>query len=125
MSVTVALSRGTSLEALLNDRVGYGANVTGGSGGTVSHVTTLNDSGAGSLRSFCEDTTTRWIRFSVSGTINLSSVIFMRSNKTIDGRNASIVIDSNGLFFGRAVGPTGTAMSNAIITNIAFTGSIT
>jgi pectate lyase len=103
--------------------VGYGQYVTGGTGGTVSHVTNLNDSGAGSLRSFLEDTTTRWIVFDLSGTITLTSALVCRSNKTIDGRGANITIAGTGggaLFIGNFGSPTPLDISNVIIENITF-----
>jgi len=110
----------------LGTPVGYGQNTTGGFGGVESHVTTLNDSGAGSLRSFLEDTTTRWIVFDVSGTITLTSALVCRSNKTVDGRNASIVIAGTGsgaFFIGNFGGPSPLDINNVILHNITFSES--
>jgi pectate lyase len=85
-------------EQLLNQRVGFGRNATGGAGGTLCTVSNLNDSGAGSLRACLTASGPQWIIFSVSGTITLSSQIHMRgalgnNDKTIDGRGQNITIN--------------------------------
>jgi len=83
--------------SLLNERVGFGRNATGGAEGCLYRVTNLNNSGAGSLRAGAE-MGGRWIVFDVSGTITLSSNIDVRANTTIDGRGASITIRRGGLY---------------------------
>jgi hypothetical protein len=78
---------------------GYGANVKGGAGQAVVTVTNLNDSGAGSLRAALGSN--RTIRFSVAGTIHLSSpLVFKGANVTVDGFSApspGITVSSSGI----------------------------
>jgi hypothetical protein len=67
---------------------GFGANARGGRGGSVCHVTTLADSGAGSLRD-CVSAGNRTVVFDVSGWINLSSNLGVtQNNVTIAGQTA-------------------------------------
>lgn len=78
---------------LLADRMGFGANTTGGDPNNVYRVTTLADTGAGSLRDALESTEDYWIVFDVEGEIELSSGrIDIQSDKTIDGRDRDITI---------------------------------
>lgn len=67
--------------------VGFGAGATGGRGGTVVHVTNLNDSGPGSFRDAVSHTN-RIIVFDVGGYINLQSAVSVNSNITILGQTA-------------------------------------
>lgn len=75
---------------ILSQRDGFGKNTTGGT--KLYKVTTLADSGAGSLRAGLESTESLWIHFGVSGTIVCNSPIYAKPNKTVDGRGASIKI---------------------------------
>jgi len=85
-------------EAILDERVGFGRFTTGGAGGPVVEVTTLADSGPGSLRAAAEADGAAWIRFRVDGVIDLSSPIQVRSDKTVDGRGADVTVTGHGLF---------------------------
>jgi hypothetical protein len=69
---------------------GFGALATGGRGGDVYHVTTLEDSGDGSLRDGVETATgPRTIVFDISGTIILKDILWIKkSNLTIAGQTA-------------------------------------
>ncbi|MGB0896876.1 MAG: hypothetical protein ACPGRW_06110 [Flavobacteriaceae bacterium] len=67
---------------------GAGANATGGRGGEVYIVTNLNDSGNGSFRDAVNESN-RIIIFNVSGTIHLTTSLYIRSkNLTIAGQSA-------------------------------------
>ena len=69
--------------------VGYGKDTIGGRGGQVIHVTSLDDSGPGTLREALATEGPRTIIFRVSGTIALDSTIRIEhSNVTIAGQSA-------------------------------------
>jgi len=68
---------------------GFGAVSKGGKGGRAIAVTTLNDSGAGSLREALTARGPRVIRFAVEGTISLKSPLRVTEGRvTIDGSTA-------------------------------------
>jgi pectate lyase len=79
---------------ILSERQGWGKNATGGADGAVFHVTSLADSGPGTLREALGKDEPLWIVFDVSGEIVLSSPLVPKSNKTIDGRGQAINIRS-------------------------------
>ncbi|MES1178019.1 MAG: hypothetical protein ABUL62_27095 [Myxococcales bacterium] len=67
---------------------GFGAMVTGGRGGTVVHVTNLNDTGAGSLRDALS-AGNRIVVFDVGGLINIASQLVVKGdNMTVAGQTA-------------------------------------
>jgi pectate lyase len=67
---------------------GFGAMVTGGRGGTVVHVTNLNDTGAGSLRDALS-AGNRIVVFDVGGLINIASQLVVKGdNVTVAGQTA-------------------------------------
>ncbi|MEM6891351.1 MAG: polysaccharide lyase family 1 protein [Pseudomonadota bacterium] len=86
----------TDYEALVNNAVGFGANASGGRGGQICRVTSLDDTGDGTLRD-CATRGGTWVVFDVSGEIVLETLIEIASNSTIDGRGADITITEHGL----------------------------
>lgn len=115
---TTAPASGYPLSAasLLAERVGFGARTTGGDPTKLYRVTTLADSGAGSLRAALESTEPYWIVFDVQGEIKLTNQIRMKSNKTVDGRRRRITIS------GEKLGVNG--QSNIIISDVKLTNPV-
>jgi len=67
---------------------GFGKYTTGGRGGKVYIVSSLNDKGAGSFREAAEEKEKRIIVFAVSGTIHLESKLSIKGDATIAGQSA-------------------------------------
>ena len=83
-----------SIMAIAQDQVpafpgaeGHGRYATGGRGGTIVHVTNLNDSGTGSFRS-AVSSSNRIVVFDVGGVIELKSDLTIKGNITILGQTA-------------------------------------
>ncbi|KAF7778598.1 CAZyme family PL1 [Agaricus bisporus var. burnettii] len=83
---------------------GFGAQATGGRGGSVYVVTNLNDSGSGSFRDAVSESN-RIVVFAVGGVINISSRIVVSSHVTIAGQTApgqGITVYGNGVSYSGA-----------------------
>ncbi|KAF9265503.1 polysaccharide lyase family 1 protein [Marasmius fiardii PR-910] len=83
---------------------GFGAQSTGGRGGSVYVVTNLNDSGTGSFRDAVSQSN-RMVVFAVGGVINITSRIVVSSHVTIAGQTApsqGITVYGNGLSYSAA-----------------------
>lgn len=82
---------------------GFGAITRGGEGGPVIEVTSLRDSGPGSLREALARRGPRIIRFAVEGTIELQSPLVVTEGRvTLDGETApgrGITLRNHGIHF--------------------------
>ncbi len=67
---------------------GHARFVTGGRGGSVVHVTNLNDSGTGSFRAAVSGSSKKIVVFDVGGVIPLESDLTIGANTTILGQTA-------------------------------------
>ena len=100
---------------------GFGRYASGGRGGKVIAVTNLNDSGSGSLREALTASGSRMVVFRVSGTINITSTIYVKSGDlTIAGESAPgqgiQITGSNGAWIQMQA-------SNIIIRHLRFRGN--
>lgn len=80
---------------------GFGRLASGGRGGTVYHVTNLNDSGAGSFRDAVSQSK-RIVVFDVGGVINITTRIVIHSDIYVAGQTApggGVTIYGNGVAF--------------------------
>ncbi len=84
--ILVAVSAGAQTTAFPG-AYGFGSAATGGRGGTIYHVTNLNDSGTGSFRD-AVSSGNRIVVFDVGGYIVLASAVSLSSNLTIAGQTA-------------------------------------
>ena len=101
VALALAASVGAPRAARAASPEGFGASTPGGAGGAVVRVTTLADSGAGSLRAALASGN-RTVVFDVAGTINLADDVHVRgAYVTIDGTSApapGITLRGHGLF---------------------------
>jgi pectate lyase len=67
---------------------GFGKYTTGGRAGRVEVVTSLDDSGPGTLRNALRGKDPKMVVFAVSGTIHLQSRLLISSNTTLAGQTA-------------------------------------
>ncbi len=96
--------------------LGFAADVRGGAGGRQVEVTTLADSGPGSLRAALSGEGPTWVTFAVSGELQIRDALNVPSRTTVDGRGADITITGRGLHLREA--------DDVIITNLKFSGSL-
>jgi hypothetical protein len=95
---------------------GFGRFATGGRGGTVYHVTNLNDAGEGSFRDAVSKPD-RTVVFDVAGVINIKDAILAAPKVTVAGQTApgeGIVVYGNKVGFS----------TNDIVRYLRFRGSI-
>lgn len=113
----------TGHEAILNEVIGYGQDVTGGAGGTLIEVTNTNDTGSGSLREAIAITGPTWIYFTpgLTGTISAASLMYLRSDTTIDGRGANVAIGGHTLNVYQGID---NGADNIVLHNLRFTGGL-
>ncbi len=92
---------------------GFGRDATGGEGGDVQTVTSLDDSGPGTLRDILTGATGPTIvRFAVDGEISLQSVLDLPSDITLDARGREVTVTDNGFRI--------LAQTNIVLMNLAF-----
>jgi hypothetical protein len=95
---------------------GFGRFASGGRGGTVYHVTNLNDAGAGSFRDAVSKSG-RTVVFDIAGVIKIKEKISAAQGITIAGQTApgiGVTVYGNGVSFG----------GNTIVRYMRFRGSI-
>ena len=112
---TAALAQG-QLKAF-PEAEGFGALASGGRGGSVYHVTNLNDSGTGSFRDAVSQSN-RTVVFDVGGVINITSQVAFANNLTIAGQTApgGIAVYGHGVSLSNR--------SNIIVRSLTFRSSI-
>ena len=79
-----------------SEREGWGRDTYGGCDGALYPVTTVDDSGKGSIRYALEASEPLYLHFMLGGKFAMRSSVFPKPNKTIDGRGHSIQIKGNG-----------------------------
>lgn len=87
LTVVFGIGAAASEPLAFPEALGFGAKATGGRGGTVYHVTNLDDSGTGSFRDAVSQPN-RIVVFDVGGYITIKSAVSISSNITIAGQTA-------------------------------------
>ena len=105
-----------SLLGLLDEREGFGAEVTGGAGGCTYVVDSDSDEGDGSLREVAE-AGGYWITFARDLEIQLDSNIDLAGDTTIDGRGRVVNITGAGMH------TSGRRNSNIIVNDLRMAHS--
>jgi len=107
---------------LLSESEGFAKDASGGRGGELYAVTSLDDNPSspakGTLRHAVKSSAKKWIVFKVSGTINLKAKLVITSDKTLDGRGSKVLIR------GHSVDIPGTS-KNVIVSDLSFRDSYT
>ncbi|MEI9806838.1 MAG: pectate lyase [Bacteroidota bacterium] len=85
---TTSGSTGESIAIAFPGAEGFGKYTTGGRGGKIFIVSSLNDKGPGSFREAAEAKGKRIIVFAVSGTVHLESKLSIKGDVTIAGQTA-------------------------------------
>lgn len=101
---------------LLDEALGF-AQPDGGAAGLRVFVTSLEDSGSGTLREALALPGAKWISFAegLAGTIEAQSMLQVPSDTTVDGRGADVTVSGNGM--------TIDGSDNVIITYLKFDGT--
>jgi hypothetical protein len=109
-----AAGSGSGVALAFPGALGFGRNASGGRGGAVYHVKTLDDAGPGSFRDAVSQSH-RIVIFDVGGYVNLSSAVSVKSDITIAGQTAP----GDGIgFMGREV--SFASSSNVIVRYVRF-----
>jgi len=118
LSIPCVTALGADVPEAFPGALGFGRYATGGRGGQVYHVTTLNDSGPGSFRDAVSQPK-RTVVFDVAGVIKISSKVQVASDITIAGQSApgeGVVVYGDGVTF--------SGSRNVIVRYMRFRGSI-
>jgi pectate lyase len=102
---------------------GFGANATGGRGGAVIRVTTLAESGPGSLREALETPGPRTIVFAVSGVIDLGDANADDPFDESDGNNVLTIAHGDVTIAGQTAPGAGITARRSATSSCGTSGS--